>query len=274
MEVVRGEAHERLDEAPGAGGPVDLVAVVEHEEQLVLAGDLECVRHERRGRLAALVRLGLVARVDRGRDRGREVLGEHGHEAPEGRDDAGGEGADVAVHAVDGVPGRRPRPGDARRKGALPEPGAGDDDREPAVRPGREPRLELRPVERAVRVARGNELGGTADARHGRARGSLGRPCPVGACPLSHRASHGSGAITAPAYDVRPDRAGRAGRAVSRCAGPSRQRMPNRTRSRAGLRARREVHDRGGATPRAWQADDLAAEGRRRAADIDPDLVR
>ena len=76
VEVVRGEPDERLDEPPRAGRAVDLVGVVEHEQQLVVAGVLERVRDERRGGLAALLRLRVVARVDRGRDRRGEVLGE------------------------------------------------------------------------------------------------------------------------------------------------------------------------------------------------------
>ena len=83
MEVVRGEPHERLDEPPRAGRAVDLVGVVEHEQQLVVAGVLERVRDERRGGLAPLLRLRVVARVDRGRDRRGEVLGERLGQAPQ-----------------------------------------------------------------------------------------------------------------------------------------------------------------------------------------------
>ena len=145
-------------------------------------------------------------------------------------------------------------PGDARREGALPEPGAGDDDREPAVRARREARLELRPVERPVRVARRNELGSTADAHHRRARGGLDRHCPVRACPLSHRARM---------VAVRP-RHGRttfvltAGTARSATPGRSASgRRSGRGRGRA-VTVAREVHDRAAATLRIWRCGRVA----------------
>ena len=242
VEVVRGEPHERLDEAPRPGRAVDLVDVVEHEQELVVAGVLERVGDERRGGLAALLRLDVVPRVDRGGDRRGEVLGERLGEPAERRDDPGGERAEVAVHRVDRVPRRVAGPGDARGEGALPEPGAGDDDRQPAVRAGGEPCLELGAVEGAVGVTRRDELGRPADAHRRGARSGRGRVAPVVGGPLSH----GLRMVAAPSRPQRTTFVVTRRGLVSRSGGAA----PPADAEQDEVQARRspladEVHDRG-----------------------------
>ena len=163
VEAGRREADQRLHEPPRAGGAVDLVTVVEDQQEVVLEDVLHRVGDQRGGGLAAVLRLGLVTRVDRRGDRGREVLGQRRQLAVQGRDDARGERAQVRVGPIDRVPGGRPaarRPGG---EGALAEARARDDDRQPPLGALPEGRLERRAIERAVGVARWDQLGRAAD---------------------------------------------------------------------------------------------------------------
>ena len=188
------EPDQRLDEPPRAGGAVDLVAVVEDEQQVVVEDVLERVGDERRGRLAAVLRLGVVARIDRRRDRRREVLGERLELAMERGDDARRERAEVDVGGVDRVPGGGTAPRGAGGQRALSEAGPGDDDREPPVGAGGDPA----PRGRRARGSRWDRAAGPAWRRdRGRPDAGVRRPRPAVhgrplAPPLASRA-HGNG---------------------------------------------------------------------------------
>ena len=190
------EPDQRLDEPPGTGGPVDLVAVVEHQQQVLVEDVLERVGDERGRRLAALLRLGVVAWVGCRGDGRREVLREVGQLTTEGCDHARGERAERGVRRVDRVPGRRPATRRARGERALPEPRAGDDDGQPAIGAGRERGLEPGPVQGAVGIARSDQLGRPTEPARPGPGGAVALRSPFVQLPL-RVSTHRSGSTSA-----------------------------------------------------------------------------
>ena len=158
VEPGRSEPDERLDEAERARRPGEDVEVVEDEHQVLVERGLERVDDERgRGRGLGDDRR-VVGRLDRALDRVRGVVGDRGQADAQRGGDPGRERADVAVGGVERVPGRRAGGGDAGGERRLPEAGAADDDREPALRAVEQPRLELGSGERPDRIRRRQQL--------------------------------------------------------------------------------------------------------------------
>ncbi len=188
-DVQRGwrEPDQRLDEPPRTGGPVDLVAVVEHQQQVLVEDVLQRVGDERGGRLAALLGLSVVAWVGCRGDGRREVLREVGQLTTERCDHARGERAERGVRRIDRVPGRRPAARRARGERALPEPRAGDDDGQPAIGAGCQRGLESGAVQRAVGVARRDQLGRATDPARPGPGGAVALRSPFVQLPLRWR---------------------------------------------------------------------------------------
>ena len=172
MQLGRRQPDEGLDEAPRGRAVVDGVEVVEDEQQVARDVVLEDVGDERRGGLCPGQDLRLAGRLDGALDRGGRSAGSSGRGS---RRAATIPAANVpswrslpsSVYQADGMPGRDM--GDERR---LAEPGAGDDDGEPAGHAARQATLELGAGQGAGRIGRRQQLGcssgctETGGARH------------------------------------------------------------------------------------------------------------
>ncbi len=177
-QVGRGEPDERFDESPRDGRTGEDVDIVEDEEHWSVEDLLDRVRQEGGRRVRPAEDAGVVGGLDRALDGSREIRWQIGQGDPQGRDDPGGQGAEVAIARVERVPGRAPAGGHAGGERRLAEPGAAHDDGQPAIRATRQALLEDGPAQRADRVGRRQQLGrapdrGPLDRRVGSAAGAV-----------------------------------------------------------------------------------------------------